>query len=263
MTLTATACIGSNGGMPIRVPRSPETSLYGAVKSFLEKQGFEVKGEVCGCDIVAVRHGEPPVLVITELKMGFTLELVLQGVERLRAADEVWLAVPAKRRGRDRDHRAHRLCRLLGFGLLAVRTVQGSVEILAEPAPYRPRPNLPKRRRLLREHATRRGDPTPGGSARQPVMTAYRQQALACVAALRSGPMRPRDLKHVAPQAGRILLRNVYGWFERVEPGLYRLAGSGVAPPREGGSSAMTHSTIASSAAARAGASVRPDRVGT
>jgi hypothetical protein len=85
--------------MPIRTPRGLETSLYDAVKSFLEAQGFEVKGEVCGCDIVAVSQREPPVLVVTELKMTLSMELVLQGVERLRAADEVWLAVLATRRG--------------------------------------------------------------------------------------------------------------------------------------------------------------------
>ena len=63
-------------------------------------------------------------------------------------------------------------------------------------------------------------------------MTAYRQQALACAAALQVGPLRPRDLKAIAPNAGRILLRNVYGWFERVEPGLYRLAAGGTAALR-------------------------------
>jgi hypothetical protein len=31
------------------------------------------------------------------------------------------------------------------------------------------------------------------------------------------------------PDAGRILLRNVYGWFERAAPGLYRLTGAGEA----------------------------------
>jgi hypothetical protein len=198
------------------------------VKAFLEAQGFEVKGEVCGCDIVAVRAGEPPLLVITELKLAFSLELLLQGVDRLRAADDVWLAVRATRRGRDQDRRVHRLCRLLGFGLLAVNTTRGSIDVLAEPGPYRPRPNLVKRRRLLSEHARRRGDPAVGGSTRQPIMTAYRQQALACAVALRERPMRPRDLKPLAPDAGKILLRNVYGWFERIEPGLYRLADSGV-----------------------------------
>ena len=214
--------------MPSRATCQPETALYDAVKAFLERQGLEVKGEVCGCDVVAVRGAEPPVLVITELKLGLSLELVLQGVDRSRAADEVWLAVPATRRGRDRDPRARRLCRLLGFGLLAVHVGRGRVEVLAEPAPYRPRPSLRQRRRILKEHETRRGDPARGGSTRQPVMTAYRQRALACAMTLRAGPLRPRDLRAVAPDAGRILRRNVYGWFERVEPGLYRLAERGV-----------------------------------
>jgi hypothetical protein len=134
-----------------------------------------------------VRDGEPPILVITELKVGLSLELVLQGVDRLRAADGVWLAVLATRKGRDRDPRAHRLCRLLGFGLLAVHIDRAVVEVLAEPAPYRPRPNVIRRRRILKEHAARRGDPARGGSAKQPIMTAYRQQAIACAAALQTG----------------------------------------------------------------------------
>jgi hypothetical protein len=225
----------SNDRMTNRAARAPETSLYESVKAFLEQLGFAVKGEVCGCDIVGVRPGEPPIVVITELKMTLTLELVLQGVERLRAADEVWLAVLATRRGRDRDRRAHRLCRLLGFGLLAVNPANDSVEILAEPAPYRPRPNLSQRRRLLKEHATRRGDTTRGGSSRQPIMTAYRQQAIVCATSLDAGPMRPRDLKAVAPDAGPILRRNVYGWFERVQPGLYQLSEAGAAALRHWG----------------------------
>src|SRR5262245_57371092 len=58
-----------------------EASLYGPVKRFLEAQGFEVKGEVRGCDLVARRGDEPPVIV--ELKLRFTLALVLQGIDRL------------------------------------------------------------------------------------------------------------------------------------------------------------------------------------
>ena len=55
-----------------------ETSLYLPVKRFLEGLGFEVKGEVCGCDVVAVDRGAPIALVICELKLSFTLDLVLQ-----------------------------------------------------------------------------------------------------------------------------------------------------------------------------------------
>ncbi len=71
-----------------------ETALYAAVKAFLEAQGFAAKGEVGGCDVVAVRAGEPPVLVVCELKLGFTLDLLLQAADRMAVADAVWLAVP-------------------------------------------------------------------------------------------------------------------------------------------------------------------------
>ena len=127
----------------------------------------------------------------------------------------------------DQDSRVHRLCRLIGVGLLTVDVRRGTVMVVAEPLPYRPRANLPLRRRLLKEHAGRRGDPTSGGSTRQPIMTAYRQRAIACAEALQAGPLRPRDLKLLADDAGAILRRNVYGWFDRVEPGVYRLSEMG------------------------------------
>ena len=205
-----------------------ETALYPTIKRFLETAGFRVKGEVNGCDVVAVRDGDPPQLTVVEMKRGFSLELLLQAVDRVRAADEVWL-VPASRGGRDRDRRVHRLCRLVGFGLMAVDTAHDRVEVLAEPGPYRLRPDARRRGRLLSEHARRVGDPSPGGSTRQPIMTAYRQRAIACVALLRAGPGRPRDLRAVAPDSGAILLDNVYGWFERTERGVYRLSRLGEA----------------------------------
>lgn len=212
--------------------RLAETALYAPVKAFLEAQGFAVKGEVCGCDAVAIRPGEPPLVIVAELKLSFTLELVLQSVERLRCADQVYLAVLATRRGRDRDARVVRLCRRLGLGLLSVELPAGRVTVLAEPLPYRPRTDQRQRRRLLREHAGRRGDPTPGGAARQPIMTAYRQRALACAQAIGDASARPRDLTHLAADAGRILLRNVYGWFVRETPGVYRLTPDGRAAIR-------------------------------
>ena len=60
-----------------------------------------------------------------------------------------------------------------------------------------------------------------------PIMTAYRQRALACAAALAQGQRRPRDLKTSIPEAPNILRGNVYGWFARVERGVYGLTESG------------------------------------
>ncbi len=46
-----------------------ETALYLPVKRFLENLGFTVKGEVGGCDLVALSGDEPPIVVIGELKL--------------------------------------------------------------------------------------------------------------------------------------------------------------------------------------------------
>jgi hypothetical protein len=213
---------------PIRsAPR--ETALYVPVKRFLEGLGFEVKGEICGCDLVALRGDEPPLVVVGELKLGFNLELVLQGINRTPACDEIWLAVRASgRRGRERDPRVRRLCRLLGFGLLGV-TARGRVEVLVEPGPWRPLRDPKRRSRLVQEHRRRLGDPALGGMSKAPIMTAYRQQALACAASLASGPRRTADVRTAVPDAPKILLRNVYGWFFRVERGVYGLTQAGTA----------------------------------
>ena len=58
-------------------------------------------------------------------------------------------------------------------------------------------------------------------------MTAYRQQALACAASLADGPRRTSELRAVVPNAPSILLRNWYGWFTRIERGLYELTPEG------------------------------------
>ena len=205
-----------------------EANLYAPVKRFLERLGLEVKGEICGCDLVALRDGTPTAVIIGELKLTFNLDLVLQAVDRSAACDEVWLAVRASRRGRGREHdrRVKKLCRLLGFGLLAV-TATNKVEVVVEPVPWRPRRDPKRRSAIVAEHRRRQGDPAVGGSTRRPIMTAYRQRALACAAALEQGSARPRDLSHAIPDAPKILLRNVYGWFTRVERGLYDLSDLG------------------------------------
>ncbi|WP_420963632.1 DUF2161 domain-containing phosphodiesterase [Brucella sp. IR073] len=205
-----------------------ETSLYLPVKAFLEKAGYVVKGEVGGCDLVGLSDGDPPVVVICELKMSFNLELILQAVDRAVAADEVWIAarVSAKGKGREADKRYRHLCRRLGIGMLGVSD-DGEVSIIVGSVSPMPRADPKRRSRLMREHQKRRGDPAVGGSTRMPVMTAYRQQALACAAALASGPLRVRDIRADVPDAGKILLSNVYGWFERVDRGVYGLTDAG------------------------------------
>jgi hypothetical protein len=202
-----------------------ESDLYAPVKALLEGQGYVVKGEVRGCDVVAVRGEEPPVIV--ELKRAFGLSLVLQGVDRLAISDRVYLAVgqwPKQMRN------VKKLCRRLGLGFLVVTGERA--DVVFDPLPYKPRTNKRKAGRLLGEHRRRVGDPNLGGSAmRAPLMTAYRQEALRCAAALLAGngPMKLAAVRAAAdaPRAASILRDDFYGWFERVERGVYVLTPAG------------------------------------
>ncbi|UXN58612.1 DUF2161 domain-containing phosphodiesterase [Phyllobacterium zundukense] len=205
-----------------------ETSLYLPVKSFLEKAGYVVKGEVGGCDLVGLSSDDPPVVVVAELKLSFNLELILQAVDRATISNEIWIAarISSKGRGREADKRYRNLCRRLGVGMLGISDA-GEVSVIVASVSPMPRTDPKRRSRLMREHQKRRGDPALGGSTRTPIMTAYRQQALACAATLTAGPLRVRDVRTDVPDAGKILLSNVYGWFERLDRGVYALTETG------------------------------------
>ena len=146
----------------------------------------------------------------------------------MATCDEVWLAAPLGRngKGRERDRRFRDLCRRVGIGLLGI-TTRGDVEVLLSPAAMLPRKNPRRRSRIVDEHRRRAGDPVAGGGSRRPIMTAYRQAALACATALAEGPMRVRQLRDIAPNAATIMRGNVYGWFERTERGVYALTDKG------------------------------------
>jgi hypothetical protein len=202
-----------------------ERDLYAPVKALLEGQGYVVKGEVRGCDVVAVRGAEPPVVV--ELKRAFGLALVLQGVDRLALTDSVYLAVGQWPR---QMKNVKKLCRRLGLGFIVVSDEKA--DVVLDPLPYKPRVSKRKAGRLLGEHARRVGDPNLGGQAmRAPLMTAYRQQALRCAELLaKNGPMKLAALRVAAdaPKAASIVQSDVYGWFERVERGVYGITPAGV-----------------------------------
>ena len=87
-----------------------------------------------------------------------------------------------------------------------------------------------KRKGLLKEFATRQGDPNTGGQTRQVIVTAYRQDALRIARALdEGGPQKPSDLnKSLGIERARtILYANYYGWFDRIDRGIYGLTDLG------------------------------------
>jgi len=210
-----------------------ESDLYVPVKALLEAKDYEVKAEINGCDVVGCKDGASTVVI--ELKLAFSVELLLQGVDRLSIANDVYLAIPApdtpikRKNWRSRRRGYLKLCRMLGLGLMTVdlMRVDGSqVEVLVDPGPYTPRKNKRKQTRLLTEFALRSGDPNAGGVTHTKIITSYRQDALRCAMVLgQKTQMKVADIRSatgVSRTAG-ILQNNHYGWFERTARGVYCL----------------------------------------
>lgn len=212
------AGIASGGAMK-------ESDLYPPVKAHLQRQGYEVKGEVGAADVVGRRGDETPVIV--ELKLGFSLTLFHQAIARQAVTDLVYVAVPTPKKGAKDNVK---LARMLGLGVLFVRLRDGYVEVMCDPGPYRPRKSKKKSGRMLREFDRLRGDPNAGGATRHGIVTGYRQDAVACARFLAvHGASRGAKVAEWAevPQATRIMADNHYGWFERVARGTYGLTSEG------------------------------------
>ena len=217
-----------------------ESELYAPLKAYFEAQGYEVRSEVRHCDIVALRPDaadEEPVIV--ELKSSFNLTLVLQGLERLKLSSQVYVAVEKKKvTGKSHPVSALRqLCRKLGLGLIMVTFYKRKppfVELMCEPGNddgiyMATKPIKARAAKLVREFSARSGDYNVGGITKQPLVTAYREKALRVGAALRDGAMKAsivRDRTGVG-EAAAILQRNYYGWFVRVNHGVYALTPDG------------------------------------
>jgi len=123
-----------------------------------------------------------------------------------------------------------RLCRRLGLGLMTVRLSDGLVQVHCDPGPYAPRKNTRKQGQLLREFAGRVGDPNDGGQTRVGLITAYRQDALKMAVYLfEAGASKGADVARETgvTRATTMMRDDHYGWFEKVEKGVYGLTPKG------------------------------------
>ncbi len=207
-----------------------ETELYQPVKSLLESQGYDVKAEIGSADIMAIRGDDPPVIV--ELKTGFSLALFHQAIDRLKVTDLVYLCIPEwKGRAGWKAFVANRkLCRRLGLGLITVNSTTNSAAVHLDPGPYAPKKSVKHQSRMLREFQRRVGDPNSGGSTKVKLVTSYRQDALRCLRVLKkSGPLKASLVAELASvsRARPIMSDDHYGWFERVERGIYAITPRG------------------------------------
>ena len=212
--------------------RMRETDLFEPLKKFFLGQGYGVHSEVRNCDLVA-RKGDD--IIIVELKTGFSLSLVYQAIRRQDAGDSVYVAVPVLP-GKSNPPKLSSMKHLLGrleLGLILVRFLKTKtkVEVALHPRePVRRRARR-VRRAIIREIDGRyaefdsAGAPAAGGR-----MSAYRQESLLIAALLeRAGPLSPKKLRDfgTSEKTGRILSANLYGWFDRIDRGVYALNDAG------------------------------------
>jgi hypothetical protein len=210
-----------------------ECDLAAPICAYLTAQGYTVRSEVNSCDITATQGDD---LVVIELKRNFSTDLLIQAIERQRVADSVYVAIPLEgelaKQGRfgKRWRGIERLLKRLGLGLILVTFAQppdgaSFVEVAFHPIEeQKPRRKPHQRKSILREIAGRSGDYNLGGSTKRQILTAYREQAIFIALCLdRFGPMTPCGLRTcgASPKTQNILFRNVYGWFERLDRGLY------------------------------------------
>ncbi len=211
-----------------------EDDLYLSVKNLLQSLDMLVMGEVGRCDILAKSDS---MLIAVELKLGYSIRLLEQAVDRQRIADLVYVGLPARALSSRRSRRRTQeyLIQRLGVGLILVHDAEYAV-FAFHPRSHIPRIHRKKREELVHEIQSRILDANSGGSTRRALFTAYRQDAMHLAVLLaRSGPCSPRELRESSgcDRAYNILRDNHYGWFTRVSRGVYDLSDRGRTEPDE------------------------------
>jgi hypothetical protein len=213
-----------------------ESDLWKPVSDFFINLGYSVRSEVKDCDITAIKDEE---LIVVELKKNLSVELLSQAVKRQRAADLVYIAVPKPKRllgnakWKDICHLIRRL--ELGLILVSLKGKQGIVEVPIHPVPFdrEKSRNLSRKKResIIKEANSRYMDANIGGTTGKKLVTAYRENAIFIACCLeRFGPLSPKKLRELGTDAKKttsILSENHYGWFEKVDRGIYAITEEG------------------------------------
>ncbi len=206
-----------------------ETDLYEPVRAYLARHGYEISAEVKHCDIAATRGDD---LIVVELKTSANMNLLIQATERQQITGGVYVAIPDPKRNR-RFRGVRRVLRRLELGLLVVTSSALGPEVrkIFDPLPTQKQQRSKKRQAIIQEIADRSGNYNIGGSTRTKLMTAYRENAIFIATCLEElGPSSPKAVRDLGSgdKTQSILANNHYGWFQRVDRGVYQLTDQGL-----------------------------------
>jgi hypothetical protein len=213
-----------------------EKDLYIPIRDYFINKGFEVRSEVNHCDVCALKDGQ---VVVIELKKNLSVDLLAQGVKRQKIADLVYIAVPKPKKftksskWKDIYHLLRRL--ELGLILVSFKGKTSFVEIAVQPEIFDRTKSIQSNKRrktkLIEEFKGRAEDLNIGGSTREKLMTAYRESSLYIVYCIdKLGPLSSAKLKKCGTDEKKtysILYNNHYGWFYRMDKGVYDLTDKG------------------------------------
>lgn len=206
-----------------------EKDLFPVVKDYLVDLEFEVKAEVGNIDIVGKRDD---LIIAVEMKENLNTKLMYQGLKRNHITDYVYLAIPRPTTRVLKSKMFHEkmtIIRHLELGLILVDVDSHTVEVLLDPLHYHFKQNKKKRRKLLREFSLRQTSLNIGGVTKTKIITAYRELALMICLCLKEGPQSTKVIREYTQRqkTTSVLQKNYYGWFVRVERGVYKLTDLG------------------------------------
>ncbi len=209
-----------------------EKDLYQPIKTYLEEQGYKVHSEVKNCDITATKNSE---LIIIEMKKNLNLTLLVQASNRQKTNASVYIAILKpiggiySKKWRKYLHLVKRL--ELGLILVTINNKKvATVRIIFHPIEYKRKTNYKMKKSIINEINGRSADYNEGGVSKTKLVTAYRENAIYIACALKkNGDSTPKQLRTMGTgdKTTSILYNNHYGWFKRIDKGVYRLATKG------------------------------------
>lgn len=208
-----------------------ESELYYPLKEFFENKGFEVQGEVKNCDVVAIKDD---ITVICEMKTSFNLKLLYQILDRKSITENVYAVIPRPTKGHNTKEFKNiiKLLKALDMGLItvAIDSPIKTVEVIIEPYNGKSYKNSRKVYLLKNEFDKRNINSNIGGVNKQKILTAYMEKSIKILCYIGDSEcVSLKDIKYICGEekTSSILQKNVYGWFERVKKGFYKLSKEG------------------------------------